>query len=138
MSNGEEWVVLDTNVLVSRLLADSSAARRAANQILRAQRHLVSPETLAELADVLGRSKFDRYVTIEQRVQFLRLVARSGRLVHVSRHFQVCRNPKDDKFLELAVNGRAKLIVTGDRDLLALHPFRDITIQAPSDYLGGN
>lgn len=135
MNERETWVVLDTNVLVSFLLARGSTAGRAAIQIIRAQRHLVSPETLAELADVLSRSKFDRYVTIEQRKQFLRLVARSGRLVHVGYAISVCRDPKDDKFLDLAVNGRANLILTGDRDLLALHPFRGITIQSPADYL---
>lgn len=50
---------------------------------------------------------------------------------------RACRDPKDDKFLELAVNGRADLIVTGDRDLLDLNPFRDIPIIAPAEYLAG-
>lgn len=133
----ESSVVLDTNVLVSFLLAEGSVPGCAARQVIRRQRHLVSPETLTELADVLSRPKFDRYVTIEQRKQFLRLVARSGRLIHISRHLHVCRDPKDDKFLELAVNGRATLIITGDNDLLSLHPFRGITIQTPADFLAG-
>lgn len=137
MNDRDEWVVLATNVLVSLLLAENSTAGRVAIHLIRAHKHLVSPDTLAELADVLSRPKFDRYVTIEQRVQFLRLVARSGRLVHVTRRLQVGRDPKDDKFLELAVNGRANLIITGDNDLLALHPFRGIKISSPADYLAG-
>jgi uncharacterized protein len=48
---------------------------------------------------------------------------------------QACRDPKDDKFLELAVNGNADLIVTGDQDLLVLRQFRNILISTPADYL---
>ena len=42
-----------------------------------------------------------------------------------------CRDPKDDKFLELALNGKATHIVSGDEDLLVLHPFRGIPILTP-------
>jgi predicted nucleic acid-binding protein len=48
---------------------------------------------------------------------------------------QACRDPRDDKFLEVAVHGQSDLIVTGDGDLLALHPFRGIDILAPAAYL---
>jgi predicted nucleic acid-binding protein len=48
-----------------------------------------------------------------------------------------CRDPTDDKFLELAVNGRADLIVSGDADLLALDPFRGIPIITPTAYTQG-
>ena len=46
-----------------------------------------------------------------------------------------CRDPKDDKFLEVALNGRADLILTGDADLLALHPWQNIAILSPAQYL---
>jgi len=46
-----------------------------------------------------------------------------------------CRDPKDDKFLELALDGQADLLVTGDEDLLAQHPWRGIPILSPADYL---
>jgi putative PIN family toxin of toxin-antitoxin system len=48
---------------------------------------------------------------------------------------RACRDPKDDKFLSLAVSGHADLILTGDADLLALHPFQGIAILSPADYL---
>ena len=56
-------------------------------------------------------------------------------MVQVSRAIRACRDPRDDKFLEVAVHGRADLIVTGDEDLLALNPFRGIAILAPAAYL---
>lgn len=48
---------------------------------------------------------------------------------------RACRDPKDDKFLELAIDGRADAIVTGDQDLLVLHPFRGIAVLTPAEYL---
>ena len=48
---------------------------------------------------------------------------------------RACRNPRDDKFLELAVHGLADAIVTGDRNLLELNPFRGIAILTPAEYL---
>ena len=46
-----------------------------------------------------------------------------------------CRDPKDDKFLDLAVSGQATHLVTGDPDLLALHPFRGIDIVTARAFL---
>lgn len=45
------------------------------------------------------------------------------------------RDPTDDKFLELAISGKAEFLVTGDEDLLVLHPFQDTAILTPSDFL---
>ncbi len=53
-------------------------------------------------------------------------------LVAITEQIVACRDPTDDTFLELAVNGHADLIVTGDADLLVLNPFRNITIVTPA------
>ena len=58
-------------------------------------------------------------------------------LVAITERIAACRDPKDDKFLELAVNGQADLIVSGDADLLALNPFRDIPIVTPATFVQG-
>ena len=55
--------------------------------------------------------------------------------IPITRVIQVCGDPKDDKFLELAVKGSARLIITGEADLLALHPFHGIEILTPARYL---
>jgi predicted nucleic acid-binding protein len=52
-------------------------------------------------------------------------------LVTVVERIAACRDPTDDKFLELVVNGHADIIVTGDLDLLVLNPFRGIPIITP-------
>ena len=58
-----------------------------------------------------------------------------GREIEIVERVTACRDPDDDMFLEVAVNGRATHIVTGDKDLLALHPFRGIPILTPADFL---
>lgn len=77
------------------------------------------------------------HISIEERQDFLRLLVRIAEPVTVSRGVRVCRDPKDDKFLEVAVNGRADLIVSGDDDLLVLDPFRGIPIVTATVYVGG-
>ena len=128
-------VVVDTNVFVSQLLRFDSAPGRAAEKATHTAVLLVSLPTMNELADILAKAKFDPYVTREQRAQFIRLIANTAEFVPVIHRVRECRDPKDDKFLEVALNGRADLIITGDADLLALHPWREIAILTPADYL---
>ncbi|WP_420463292.1 putative toxin-antitoxin system toxin component, PIN family [Candidatus Palauibacter sp.] len=56
-------------------------------------------------------------------------------MIEIAMSIRACRDPKDDLILELAVNGDASCIVTGDADLLALHPFSGVQIVTPSEYL---
>lgn len=109
----------------------AQAVRRAVDQ----GQILASEATLEELADVLSRPKFDRYLTVSERQQFLRLFMRIAQWVPILHPVQACRDPRDDKFLALAVNGEAGVIITADQDLLVLDPFRDVRILEPAAYL---
>jgi putative PIN family toxin of toxin-antitoxin system len=129
-----ERIVVDTNVFVSGLLRRSSVPGRAAAKARRNAILLVSQATMAELADVLAEAKFDRYVTVEQRVRFIRLIANIAEFVPIIHTVRECRDPRDDKFLEVALNGRADVIITGDADLLAMHPWRGIAVLSPTSY----
>ncbi len=131
----KERVVVDGCALVSRLLLPDSAPGRAVRRAVDDAQILLSEPVMEELADVLGRAKFDSYVTVEHRQQFLRLLGRVAEIVPIVYAVRECRDPRDDKFLELAVNGEADLIVTGDDDLLVLNPFRGIPIMTPAAYL---
>ena len=92
-------------------------------------------DVIAELNDVLGCERFARYVSEEERARFLQSLLHEARLVEIGEKVRACRDPKDDKFLELAVNGEADCIVSGDDDLLSLDPFRGIQILAPDKFL---
>jgi putative PIN family toxin of toxin-antitoxin system len=130
-----ERIVVDTNVLISRLLVPASVSGRAVTRAVASGQLMVSEATMEELATVLGRPKFDPYLSIANRQEFIRLLGRIAEMIPVVRVVRACRDPRDDKFLEVAVNGRADLIITGDRDLLELDPFMGIGILTPAAYL---
>jgi len=129
------WVV-DTNVLLSRLLAPRGLAAQAVDKALQTGVLLVSDDTLQELADVLGRPRFDAYLLPHDRQRFFSLLSGVSRRIPITQRMLVCRNPKGDKFLDVALCGQAHAIVTGDRDLLVLHPFHQVPVLSPADFVG--
>ncbi len=95
----------------------------------------MSNEFLGELQDIFNRPKFDKYSSRLVRNEFLNDFLEVVENVEIVQKITICRDRKDDKFLELAVNGKANYIITGDQDLLVLNPFQDIAIISASDYL---
>lgn len=127
--------VFDTNVFVSALLLPDSIPRRALNRAITQGPLLLSFATLAELYEVLSRKQFRRYVDDGDIRSFLAALTREAEWIDVDTRITACRDPKDDKFLELAVSGRATHIISGDADLLAVNPFRGIVILSPRFFL---
>jgi putative PIN family toxin of toxin-antitoxin system len=127
--------VFDTNVVVSALMLLESPPRRAFDAARQHGQLLVSEATLEELDDVLRRPKLAGYVSEDQRLEFLAAYIRDAEDVVVTIRLRECRDPKDDKFLELAIAGKASHIISGDQDLLMLSPFHDIVILTPVDFL---
>jgi len=127
--------VFDTGVLVGASLFPDSVPGLAMREALRRGCLLLSQATAEEIAEVLSRPKFDRYISVSIRKRFLAVLVHDAVIVETDRSLTVCRDPKDDKFLELAVCGQASFLVTGDQDLLVLHPFREISIVTPAVFL---
>ena len=71
----------------------------------------------------------------DERLEFLATLVREAELVVVTDVVTDCRDPKDNKFLELALSGKATHIVSGDEDVLVLHPFRGVLILTPQAFL---
>ncbi|MFH1633286.1 MAG: putative toxin-antitoxin system toxin component, PIN family [Chloroflexota bacterium] len=128
-------LVFDTNVIVSALLFEESTPGKAFFGALRKGVVLTSDDTYLELSEVIRRKKFDRYISRIERERFLLVFLRTAALVEVTEIISACRDPKDDKFLELAVNGQADIVISGDDDLLLLNPFRGIVIITPGEFL---
>ncbi len=127
--------VLDTNVLVSGLLIKNSSSFQAIKIAEKQGIILYSEEILLEINQVLNRKKFDKYLTIEERQNFILKLLEKAELVQIKEKITICRDSKDNKFLELAVSGKADFIITGDNDLLVLYPFRNIEIITVNDFL---
>ena len=127
--------VVDTSVLISAVAFSPSIPREALGRVLRRDVLLFSEATTNELKEVLFRRRFDRYVSRKERALFLSQLESVSEIVPVIQQVRACRDPKDDMFLEVALNGRADIIITGDRDLLVLHPWRNVEILTPKKYL---
>ena len=131
----ERRFVFDTNVIVSALLLKRSIVRQAFDKATEQGKLLVSQAIVEELNEVLRRKRFDKYVTEDERIEFITALVREAILVEITDTVTECRDPKDNKFLELAVSGKATCIVSGDDDLLVLHPFRGIPVLTPRQFL---
>ena len=127
--------VFDTNVLISAALSDESTSRHAFDHALDRGPILLSLPVLEELNEVLARDKFRAYVTEDEARLFLAVLAGASQWVEIDVSISECRDPRDDKFLELAVSGSASHIVTGDDDLLVLNPYRGMPVLSPSSFL---
>lgn len=127
--------VFDTNTLLSALLFEHSTPGQALFQALQRGEILLSQATLEELGEVLQREKFDRYVTTAQREEFLDALVDRATFIEATEEVHVCRDSRDDKFLELAISGAAVYIISGDSDLLSLHHFGDVAIITPAEFL---
>ena len=128
-------VVVDTNTYISAMLFPGSTPSRAIDLVDRAGTMLVSSELIQELKEVARRSKFDKYVAKLKRLKFVANVVQRAELFEPTETINECRDPKDNKFLELAVSGNASHIITGDADLLVMNPFRGIAIVSPQEFL---
>jgi uncharacterized protein len=127
--------VADTNVLVSRLILPESLPAQVLRQVELNSLLLFSESTMNELADVLSRKKFDRYVSRDDRRGFLERLGKIAEFIPIVQLVRECRDPKDDKFLEVALNGGADVIITGDTDLLKMNPWRGVEILSPAKCL---
>ncbi len=127
--------VFDTNVVVSALLLADSVPRQAFDKALSEGSILISVPVLLELAEVLGREHLNKYLLEEERMRFLVALLKEAELVEIKDEIMECRDPKDNKFLDLASSGNADYLISGDNDLLVLNPFRGISILSPREFL---
>jgi putative PIN family toxin of toxin-antitoxin system len=128
--------VLDTNVLVSAVLSPNSTASQAYQKALDTGVLLASTQTLQEYEKVLLRPKFDRYISLSYRRTFPEELKKGIAYIQIIQLITDCRDEKDNMYLEVAINGLADALVTGDQDLLILHPYREkLPILTPSMFL---
>jgi len=133
-------VVIDTSTLIGAVLRPNSVPRHAFLAAVRLYELCVSQVTLDELREVMQRPKFDRYVLLQERLDFCALVTERTRLWDVDTTSEqvadgACRDVKDAKFLALALACQAVALVSSDADLLVLHPWNDVPILTPAAFL---
>ncbi len=130
-------IVVDTNVFVSAAFKTNSWPASVVRWIDRHGGLLKSAACEAQLIEVLQRPYITRK-TPAGYLENLRRMLAAAEPVTIAERIVACRDPTDDKFLELAVNGHADISVTGDLDLLVLNPFRGISIIDPAAFVHGS
>jgi uncharacterized protein len=126
---------LDCNTLVSASLKANSTPDRVVSFILEHHFLLFSKEVFDEFLEVIQRPKFRKYISPDIAKTFIKNLEAVLTLVEPGEEINACRDPKDNMYLELAIAGQADCIVTGDKALLDLHPFRGIPIISPADFV---
>lgn len=127
--------ILDTMILLQAMLSRHSGAYYTLKKADSIGTILVSNETLEEFEKKLKLPKFDKYQSLNKRIAFYNAFSLVALNIEVSLNIKACRDPKDDKFLSLAVTAEADCIVSLDEDLLVLQPFQGIPILTPSGFL---
>jgi uncharacterized protein len=122
-------LILDSNLVVSAFLNPRGVAAQALDIGLEYFDLACSRETLTELIDVLKRDKFDTYLSKSERAERAETYAQSVMFFDVIISVADCRDPKDNKFLALAITAQARAVVSGDkRDLLSMKAYHGIDI----------
>jgi uncharacterized protein len=128
-------IVVDTGVLVSAAIRPQSVPALALERALLHYDVCASLATFAELQTVLLRSKFDRYASAATRQLFVQGLSKHLRMVEVTQQVTDCIDPKDNKFLALALAVGAEMIIASDPHLTQMHPWRGIPILPPAAFL---
>lgn len=127
--------VIDTGVFVSAILRRDSAPKQTVDFFLKNGEIIFTYKTLQELIAVVFRPKFDALMTLDIRNEFLTEILSVAKIISLTEHVAACRDPKDDMILSAALAGEVDVIISGDKDLQVLHPFRNIPILSPRQFL---
>ena len=127
--------MIDANTIVSAALNPNGLPRRAL-AVARAKGTIALSEAVyGEVAEVLTRPKFARVLTDDRRREILELLSAAALWVEPTEKVQDCHDTKDDRYLELALAAGATAVVSGDEDLLVLHPWRGVQVLRPAEFL---
>lgn len=126
--NNNKRFVLDTNLIISGILTRHSPPSKVFDYIRTYGEFIFSEETFKEVARVLYRPKFDRYISIQSRDKLIHDLIEISTFVSPQKKYSICRDVKDNMFLDIAVEGEVSFIISGDEDLLVLEEFAGIPI----------
>ena len=135
MKKTDHLFVIDTNTLISAFLLPHSTARKALDKAIKTGYIALSQSTANEFAEVFIRPKFDKYLPLDIRLSIINEFTSLAIFFQPEIPIAASRDHKDDQFLELAIAAKATCIISGDKDLLVLHPFNGIPIITAAEYL---
>lgn len=130
--------VVDTNILIRAVIMPRGTVGPVITRLRGGDYTLAySQRLIDELLEKLALPRIrEKYRLDDQDIDdVLALIALRGELVTPTRTVKVCRDPKDDMFIEAAWAGKAEVVVTGDKDLLTLKKFETVRFITPRAFL---
>ncbi len=127
--------ICDTNVLLSSILSKNTPPYKTVNYIENNGFFVFSPETFSELVEVINREKFDKYISRHTREIFLQKMFSNSLIYEIYQKVDLCRDSKDNKFLDVAISSYANCLITGDDDLLSLEYIGNTSIITPREFI---
>jgi putative PIN family toxin of toxin-antitoxin system len=134
MKTEPAYIVIDTNVLISAGLLPQS---KTAQVLALAVEHFViaqNQQTWHELETRIARPKFDRYFGDSGRMTHLVKIAQSIQHFEVTAEVAVSRDPTDDKFIALALDAGASILISGDPDLTEVRMHQGVEVLSPGHF----
>jgi putative PIN family toxin of toxin-antitoxin system len=129
-------IVIDTNIVVSAFVFGGVVKRKLEHILADERVQIVTSLVMnAELQKVLFREEFFQFQSHEVLESLLDNFLADALIIPITTTFTDCRDPKDNQFLDAAVNGQADYLITGDADLLTLHPFHGVKILTITDFV---
>ncbi len=128
-------IVIDTNVLISAVLNPSGTPNQAVTKAITHFQLIQSESTYEELVTRIQKKKFDRYISWEDRADFLAMIHRKSLFLEIEFQVNLCDDQDDNKFLDLARDGNSLYLITGDSDLLILQQYLHTYIVKPAQFL---
>ena len=127
-------IILDTNLWISFLISKDF---RDLDKLIENKKilFLFSKELLEEFISVSQRPKFHKYFSDFNIKELLRLFDEYGKMVSIKSSFNKCRDKKDNFLINLAIDGKADYLVTGDNDLLELREIGKTKIVTIKDFI---
>jgi putative PIN family toxin of toxin-antitoxin system len=126
-------VVLDTNVLVSGVFWHGPASRILELWAKDKIEVVVSPDILKEYQRLLAELERGKPAGLADT--WAVFIAQHATVIHPAGHPRLCRDPDDDKFLHCALSAGARILVTGDKDLLSMGRLADVELLTPAAFL---
>jgi putative PIN family toxin of toxin-antitoxin system len=128
-------IVIDTNVLISAVLNPLGTPNQAVTKVITYFQLIQSESTYEELVTRIQKKKFDRYLSVEDRADFLAMIYRKSLFFESEFQVNLCDDQDDNKFLDLARVGNSMYLITGDSDLLILQQYLYTQIIKPAQFL---
>lgn len=127
--------VIDTNVWISGIFWKGSVPYHIVKKVIKNRLMTYFSDETFEEWDEKVREKAISFGLTTEYSAFRKNLLKVARFVYPKEKVDICRDPKDNKFLEAAITSEANFLISGDRDLVYLKKIKDTRIITPAQFL---